>query len=295
MNWPIQISYATIGGMADETPVTEALRLAKDIGFDGLEPSFGSGELTSGTSAQFCATLCTEAGRLGVPLRTMATGVYWGQSLSDPRAEVRQKAIDFTRDYLRTAQALGVETILVLPGHVAVPWDPTQPVVPYAQVWELATDSLHACVPLAEEVGVNIALENVWSWFLADPIAMRTFVDQFTSERLGVYFDAGNVLINGYPEHWVDILGPRIKAVHVKNFSREDCGGVLHGFGDNLLLGDLNWPALWQALQRSGYDGPITVEMIPFSRLPDLVLPDRALAEQVNVQIRQLLAMASTV
>ncbi|MEI6521693.1 MAG: sugar phosphate isomerase/epimerase family protein, partial [bacterium] len=182
-----------------------------------------------------------------------------------------------------------IETILVVPGYVAVPWDESQPVVSYVKAWDLSTASLRECLPLAEDLGINIAIENVWNWFLTDPIAMRTFVDQFDSSRLGVYFDAGNVLINGYPEHWVEILGDRIKAVHVKNFSRNDCGGVLHGFGDDLLTGDLNWPAFLQALQDINYTGPITAEMIPFCRIPDLVLPDMELAEKTGVQMREIL------
>jgi hexulose-6-phosphate isomerase len=218
----------------------------------------------------------------------MATGKYWGQSLSDPRDEVRQQAIEFTKDYLWVAYELGIETILVVPGYVAVPWDESQPVVSYAKAWELSTASLQECLPLAEDLGINIAIENVWNWFLTDPISMRTFVDQLNSPRLGVYFDAGNVLINGYPEHWVEILGDRIKAVHVKNFSRNDCGGLLHGFGDDLLTGDLNWTAFLDSLQAINYAGPITAEMIPFCRIPDLVLPDLELAKKTGVQMREI-------
>ncbi len=288
MSWPLQISYLTIGGFQGETPCSRALQQGKELGFDGVELSFGVGELLPSVSEEQCAAIRQEAERLGMPLRTLATGTYWTQSLSDPRDEVREKAISFTKEYLRVAHLLGVEAILVLPGHVAVPWDPEQPVAPYAQAWELATQSLRACLPDAEACGVAIALENVWNWFLADPIAMRTFVDQFASPYLGVYFDAGNVLINGYAEHWVDILGARIKAVHVKNFTRTDCGGGLHGFGDDLLQGDLDWPALIRALQHIGYQGPVTVEMIPFSRLPDLVLPDLPLARMASEAIHTI-------
>jgi hexulose-6-phosphate isomerase len=104
------------------------------------------------------------------------------------------------------------------------------------------------------------------------------------------YFDVANCLINGYPEHWIEILGNRIGAVHFKNFSRNDCAGTLHGFGDDLLKGDINWANVVSALKKIGYKGPITAEMIPFSRLPDLVLPDMELARDTAVKMRKILA-----
>ena len=122
----------------------------------------------------------------------------------------------------------------------------------------------------------------------SDPMSMRQFVDQFRSRFIGVYFDVGNCLINGYPEHWIEILGKRIAAVHVKNFTRQDCGGGLHGFGDDLLQGDVDWKAVIAALKRIDYRGAITAEMIPFSRLPNLVLPDMALARKTARQLRKI-------
>jgi len=162
-------------------------------------------------------------------------------------------------------------------------------VVPYAEAWERATEALEKLAVTAQEIGVTIALENVWGWFLADPVAMRTFVDQFRCDRVGVYLDVGNCLINGYPEHWIAMLGERVKAVHFKNFSRADCGGGLHGFGDDLLKGDVDWPAVVSALEKINYSGPITAEMIPFSRLPDMVLPDMDLARDTATKMREIL------
>ena len=42
------------------------------------------------------------------------------------------------------------------------------------------------------------------------------------------------------------------------------------------------------AMDKTGYTGPYTVEMIPFCRLPDLVLPDQALADKMAAQLQQL-------
>jgi L-ribulose-5-phosphate 3-epimerase len=175
-----------------------------------------------------------------------------------------------------------------VPGAVDVAWDPSRPVVPYQQVWDLSVQSLKQVLPLAEDAGINIAIENVWNKFLTMPMEMQVYVDQFGSDRLGVYFDTGNCMIAGYPEHWIELLGPRIKAVHAKNFQREDCGGLLHGFGDDLLSGDLDFAAVKTALERHVPDVPVTAEMIPFCRLPDLVLPDPELAADTAAKLRRV-------
>jgi hexulose-6-phosphate isomerase len=259
------------------------------MGFEGVELCFGAGQLASGVTEAQCNEIASVAGALGMKIDSLASGNYWQQSFTHPDADVREKAVAFTKEYLQVAKWLGAGVVLVVPGAVAVPWDDAQPVVPYADAWERATAGIKACVSTAEELGVTIAIENVWNWFLADPVAMREFVDQFKSERVGVYFDVGNCLINGYPEHWIAMLGERVKAVHFKNFSRSDCGGGIHGFGDDLLKGDVDWPAVVAALEGVKYAGPITAEMIPFSRLPDLVLPDMDLARDTAEKMRGIL------
>jgi L-ribulose-5-phosphate 3-epimerase len=188
------------------------------------------------------------------------------------------------------AQALGAETVLLVPGAVDVAWDSTRPVVPYKTVWENATASLKECLGAADKLGVNIGVENVWNKFLTGPMEFKQFLDQFGSPRIGAYFDVGNVIINGYAEHWIEILGAHIKAVHVKNFQRQDFAGGLHGFGDDLLTGDVNFPAVKEQLAKLRYQGPITAEMIPFSRLPNMVLPDMELAKKTAAALKKLFA-----
>ena len=98
------------------------------------------------------------------------------------------------------------------------------------------------------------------------------------------------MVITGYPQHWIEILGRRIAAVHVKNFKREDAGGLLHGFGDDLLQGDVDFEAVKAALKKIKYKGPITAEMLPFCRLPNMVLPDLDLARDTAAKMKQIFA-----
>ena len=208
-------------------------------------------------------SLDTLAEGLGLEMTTMATVKYWDLSLSDPKTSARNKAIAYTKEYLQIAKWLGLKVVLVIPGAVDVFFKPDFKAVPYAQVWKLATDSIRRLLPTAQKLGVTMAVENVWNYFLTDPMAMRAFVDQFKSPRLGVYFDVGNCVVNGFPEHWIEILGRRIKAVHVKSFQRCGGAGTAEGFTDDLKKADINWRSVIAGLRKIKYTGPLTAEMPP--------------------------------
>ena len=283
-----QINYWTIGGFEGQKPIRTALEEAKSFGFEGLELTYGAGVLGPDISRADCQAIRDDAQRLGMSVTPMASGAYWSCSLSSADPTQRKAAVAFTRKYIEVASWLGIKAILVIPGAVAVPWDASMPVTPYQQVWDNATASLKEVLPLAADLGVTLALENVWNWFLLGPMEFKAFIDQFSSPHVGCYFDVGNVLINGFPQHWIEILGPRIAAVHIKNFKRDDCGGVLHGFGDDLLEGDLDFAAVKAALVKIGYAGPLTAEMLPFCRLPNMVLPDMKLARDTGVKMKQI-------
>lgn len=105
------------------------------------------------------------------------------------------------------------------------------------------------------------AVENVWNKFLLSPLEMRSFIDQFHSINVGAYFDVGNVLLSGYPEQQIRILGSRIKRIHIKDFKLSI--GTIDGFVD-LLEGDVDFEAFKKALAEIGYDGFVTAEMLPF-------------------------------
>jgi len=281
------INYWVLGGFEGAKDAKQAIDEVAEMGLDGIELTFGE-VIPENITMKACDEIKKYAKEKNIGLKTMAAGFYWSCSLGSPDVEERKKAIAFTEKYLQAASWLGVETVLLVPGAVDVAWDESRPVVPYADVWENATESLKQLVPLAEQLNVNIGMENVWNKFLLSPMEMKFFIEQFNSSNIGIYLDLGNALLNGYPEHWITLLGDHVKAIHVKNFSRDDAGGVLHGFGDSLMEGDLNYENVKSALSSSGYKGPLTVEMIPFCRLPDMVLPDMELSRKVAKEFLEL-------
>lgn len=273
-----QINCWTLAGFENGMPIPEALETAKRCGYEGLEVIFGAGVVPVDVREKDVKGWLDVAEKLGMKMESVASGNFWTMALGHPDAARRREAVGFMDKYLRFAGWLGVKVALTIPGWVAVPWDPNMPVIPYDQAWELATDSIWRCIGAAERANVVIGIENVWNWFLSDPVAMRTFVDQYRHPLVGVYFDVANCLINGFPEHWLKILRHRVAGVHFKNFRRQDCAGGLHGFGERLDDGDVNWPEVCAALEEITYDGPITAELMPFSRMPDSVIPDIELA-----------------
>ena len=171
---------------------------------------------------------------------------------------------------IRFAKALGADTVLIVPGSVAVEFVPDRPIVPYDVAYDRALEEMKKLAPIAEEYKINIGIENVWNKMLLSPLEMRDFIDKIGSDYVGSYFDVGNVVITGYPEHWIRILGKRIKKVHFKDY-RCNPGGL--NCMVDLLSGDVNWPEVMKAFADIGYDGWAAGEMIPqYQHCPDQLI-----------------------
>ena len=114
---------------------------------------------------------------------------------------------------------------------------------------------IRKAIPLAKELGIRIAIENVWNNFLLSPLEMARYVDAFDSPFVGVHFDIGNIYRYGWPEHWISILGRRIVKIHLKEFSLDKMNkeGLRAGFQVGYLEGSNNWPAIMKALDDAGY------------------------------------------
>jgi L-ribulose-5-phosphate 3-epimerase len=250
-----------IWSFPDGKPILECAKLAKKAGFDGIELSLNEfGELGLETTDQEALALRHQITDLGLEISGLATGLYWSHSMTSESEATRTKAMDICKKQLETAAALGADTILVIPGAVGVDFISGCDVIQYDKAYERAQESISRLAPFAEQTGVSIGIENVWNKFLLSPLEMRQFIDSIDSPFVGSYFDVGNVVFSGYPEHWIRILGSRIKKVHFKDYRRE--AGGLHGFVD-LLAGDVNYPAVMEAFKEIGYDGYAAAEMIP--------------------------------
>ena len=241
--------------------IEEKFVLAKEAGFTGFEIDLSEdGPVNLKSTPEELKSFRSLAKKYDLELSGLMSFLYWGANAASADPAVRAKASALLTLQIECAQQLGIDTILAVPGAVGVDFIPGAETVRYDLAYERATEFIKAALPAAEKAGVTIAVENVWNKFLLSPLEMRAFVDQFGSKNVGVYFDVANTLAFGYPEHWIEILGSRIKRVHFKDYRRNV--GTTDGFCD-LLSGDVHWPAVMAALHKVGYDGWIAAEMIP--------------------------------
>ncbi len=267
-------SAINIWAFPAEWPMERILAVAGEAGFEAIELDYGlpyrRGEerarAAQGVGHPLCPETTDDGARAtrqqcldaGLDVSSLASGVFWQVNLlSDDEAE-RAEAKGHVRHMIRLGAALGVDALLIVPGYIG-PFEAGPPVVADYQVaYERAVDDFRELAIDAGEAGVVLGIETVWNRFLTSPMEMRAFVDAVDSPYVGVYLDVANVLRTSYPEHWIDVLGPRICKVHLKDFKLRT--GNLGGFCD-LLRGDVDFGAVMAALRRVSYDDTLVVEM----------------------------------
>jgi len=264
-------SFAEKLANGSKMSLKDCMQLARRAGFEAIELTVAEkGELSLDSTRQDVEKIVETAEEVGIELSSLATGLFWDYSLSSSNDKVKDKAKGIVKKMLELASYLGVDTILVVPGAVDVFFKPAGEVVPYDVAYKRSLESLGECLATAQKYKVNIGIENVWNKFLLSPLEMRDFIDKLGSDYLGAYFDVGNTLLTGYPEHWIRILGKRIKKVHIKDFKRAI--GNVNGFCD-LLEGDVNWAEVMKALREIGYNDYITAEIMPpYSQHPEALI-----------------------
>jgi len=249
----------------------ESMDLAKKAGYEGIELALDETGRTGLTATpEDLAKIKAYAEKTGLALPSVATGLYWSYPFTSNDEAVREKAVEIAEKQLEMAKALGADTILIVPGAVDIPWVDNFDAIPYDIAYERALTGFNRIKSKAEALKIHVGIENVWNQFLLSPLEMRDFVDKINSPYVGVYFDVGNVVAMGRPEHWIKILGSRIRKVHFKDYKRSV--GTLSGFVD-LLAGDVDWPAVTAAFKEIGYDDWATAEMIPaYTHYPEQII-----------------------
>jgi L-ribulose-5-phosphate 3-epimerase len=250
--------------LSNEAPIAKVCTQAREAGFQAIELGVAeTGVLTVNSSQADCERIRREVESTGLRMESLASGMTWACSPSHPDASVRRRAIALNEAALQRAAWLGCTSMLFIPGAVWIPWNPGYPFVPYERAVTWAREATQALAATAERLGVELCIENVWNGMFYSPLEYRDFIDSISSPAVGAYFDVGNCMgQHQYPPHWIEILGQRIRRVHLKDFKRSI--GTLDGFCD-LLEGDQPWTESMAALRAIGYDRTLTAEMIPYA------------------------------
>jgi len=238
----------------------EKLEAAREAGFEGVE-------LESPNELDIETVLRAKEAS-GVEIPGVVDSVHWAKPLSHPDPAVRTEGRAALERALRDCKAYGGTTVLLVPGMV-------NREVSYADAWRRSIREIKRVMPLARELGVRIAIENVWNHFLLSPLEAARYVDEIRgwaedpgsprviTPMIGWYLDLGNVVNHGWPEHWIEALGPRLVRLDIKDFSRarRNEEGLWKGFEVLIGEGDVGWARVNEALDRVGYRGWATAEV----------------------------------
>ncbi len=231
------IMWGTVGVKGS---TLEKMRLVKEAGFEGVEPNGGmdQDEVVKGLE------------ETGLIAASVCCHTHWAKTLSDPNPAVRASGLDGLRISLRDAKRYKAGSVLLVPGVV-------NNQATYEQCWERSIAEIRKVIPLAEELGVVIAIENVWNGFITKEGEALRYLEEINSPWVKWHFDIGNIIYYGEPIDWIKKLGKRISRLHIKEYSRDLAmkKGRGAGFGAKFLDGANNWPGIMKALDEVGYDG----------------------------------------
>ena len=252
----------------------ECLQLCKDTGFDGVELNYAlEGDLSPEASEAAIKDIGEMARKIGIQISGVCSFLFWPYAFTHQDPARRKKGVELAQKMIVAARLLGTDNLLVVPGSVYAPWIPDEPPVPHDVALERATTAVKSLIPLAQKNNVSLNMENIFAnGFLHSPQEMNQFVDSFHSKWVKVHFDTGNIMQYHFPEHWIPLLGKRIKNIHLKEYSKK-----VHEFNLNafrlLLDGTTNWPAVLAALDQVGYRGYLTFEYFnPFPHWPEAIV-----------------------
>lgn len=258
------ISYLSFeNGLSNNESIESALSQTKKNGFDALELSVSSeGVINTNTSKAECEIIRKKIDDSGIFVDSIATGMSWGVSPTSNDRSIREKSIKLHQDALKVASFLDCKALLFVPGVVKSPISPD--IVRYDRALDRLREAINQMLPIAEDLNVDLCMENVWNGFFYSPIELRDFVDSFDSDRLGVYLDIGNLIgYQQYPPHWVELLNSRIKRVQIKDFQENFDWTGSFSFCD-IGAGDVPWKETIAALNAIQYKSTIIAEMLPW-------------------------------
>jgi len=223
--------------------ILDAFQLAKDCGFEEIE-------CPTTPEKSKAQEMLDASQKTALRIHSVMNQAHWTYPLSSPDPAVVEKSMEGMRASFENAKLWHADTVLLVPAVVTAE-------VTYAEAWERSQRQIRKLLPIAEDLGVIIGIEEVWNKFLLSPLEFARYIDSFDSRYVKAYFDVGNVAISGYPQDWIRILGRRIVKLHIKDFKfeRNVASWV------SLKEGSIDWHAIYAALDAIRFKGTATLEL----------------------------------
>ncbi len=241
----------------------DRFRLAVDVGFEAVEAQ----TIKDPREAEQIKEASEKA---KLRIHSVMNMDHWQHPLSSSDPEVVKRSVLGMETSLRNAKLWGADAVLLVPAVV-------NPQTSYRDAYTRSQTQVKKLIPLAKELGVVIAIEEVWNKFLLSPLEFANYIDEFKSPWVRAYFDVGNVVLYGFPQDWIRTLGQRIVKVHLKDFNSKTKEFV------PLTEGSIEWREVRTAISEIGFNGYATVE---------LPAGDEAYLRDVSRRVDQILAGA---
>ena len=221
----------------------ERFKMARDVGFDVVQAP-------TEPDASKAEEIKKAADGANIRIDSVMNMDHWKYPLSSADPAVVEKSLAGMRTSLHNAKLWGSDAVLLVPAVV-------NPQTSYRDAWVRSQREIRKLIPLAEELKVVIAIEEVWNKFLLSPLEMAKYIGEFQSTWVQAWFDVGNVVLYGFPQDWIRTLGKSIVKVHLKDFKRKENGYAWVNLGD----GDVDWAAVREAFAEIGYSGCAITEL----------------------------------
>ena len=231
------------GMLPKKLSYADRFKMARDAGFDVVQ--------TYTTDDQREAEEIKKASDVsGLKIDSVMNMAHWKYPLSSGDPEDIKKSMQGMETSLRNAKFWGADAVLLVPAVVNAKTS-------YRDAWTRSQEQIRKLLPLAEELRVEISVEEVWNKFLLSPLEFSTYIDEFKSPLIRAWFDVGNVVLFGYPQDWIRTLGKRIDKLHLKDFKRAGSSFQWVNLGE----GDIDWAEVRAALAEIDFSGSATVEL----------------------------------
>jgi sugar phosphate isomerase/epimerase len=192
------------------------------------------------------------------------------QSFVSPDKEFISKEIAHTKKCIELAAKMGIPCLRLNSGR----WNTiksfddlmkvrgVEPILPgYTEDdgFKWCIDGIQQCLPVAEEFGVLLALENHWG-LCSTPEGQLRIKKAIDSPWLGILMDTGNFLENPYSK--LEMIAPYTSFVQAKTY---------YGGGEWYSL-DLDYKRIMNILKKVNYQGYVSLEFEgkedPFTAVP---------------------------
>jgi len=255
-----------INMLPKELPWAQRFAMARQAGFEAIE-------MQTVTRDEEAAEVKEAAAGAGLRIHSVMNMDHWRLPLSSSDPDVVRRGILGMETSMRNAKLWGADAVLLVPAVV----DAT---TGYKDAYQRSQRAIREqLLPMARDLKVTIAIEEVWNKFLLSPIEFARYVDEFESPWLKAYFDVGNVVLFAFPQDWIRTLGSRIVKIHLKDFNFDRRNGTFawKAIGE----GDIDWVDVRRALQEINYEGYVTTEVSG---------GDAAYLKDVSVRVDRFLA-----